>query len=54
MTTRRRRRLPRRAQLRLIEHFAAGTTARTVADLIGVNKDTAMLYYHTLRETITV
>ena len=54
MTTRRRSRLPRRTQLRLIEHFAAGTTARTAADLIGVNKDTAMLYYHKLRETITV
>ena len=54
MTTRRRSRLPRRTQLRLIEHFAAGTTARTAADLIGVNKDTAILYYHKLRETITV
>ena len=54
MTTRRRSRLPRRTQLRLIEHFAAGATARTAADLIGVNKDTAILYYHKLRETITV
>ena len=54
MTTRRRSRLPRRTQLRLIEHFAAGTTARTAASLIGVNRDTAILYYHRLRETITV
>lgn len=54
MIKRRRSRLPRRTQLRLIEHFAAGTTARTAADLVGVNKDTAMLFYHKLRETITV
>ena len=54
MIKRRRSRLPRHTQLRLIEHFVAGTTARTAADLVGVNKDTAMLYYHKLRETITV
>ena len=52
MTKRRRSRLPRRTQLRLIEHFVAGTTARTAADLVGVNKDTAILYFHKLREVI--
>jgi len=50
--TRRRSRLPRATQRRLIEHFVAGTTARTAAQLIGVNKNTAALYYHKLRETI--
>ncbi|HLA64528.1 MAG TPA: IS1595 family transposase, partial [Rhodothermales bacterium] len=52
MPQRRRSRLPRRTQLRLIEHFVAGTTARTAADLLGINKSTAALYYHKLRETI--
>ena len=51
MAKRRRSRLPRRTQLRLIEHFVAGTTARTAADLVGVNKNTAALYFHKLRET---
>ena len=50
--TRRKSRLPRRTQLRLIEHFVAGTTARTAADLVGVNRNTATLYFHKLRETI--
>lgn len=50
--TRRRSRLPRSTQRRLIEHFVAGTTARTAADLIGINKNTAALYFHKLRETI--
>lgn len=38
--------------LRLCEHFAAGTPARTAADLIGVNKNTAALFYHRLRQII--
>jgi transposase len=49
---RRQSRLPRQVQLRLIEHFVAGTTARTAADLVGVNRNTATLYYRKLRETI--
>ncbi len=50
--TRRQSRLPRRTQRRLIEHFVAGTTARMAAELVGVNRHTATLYYHKLRETI--
>ena len=50
--TRRKSKLPRRTQLRLIEHFVAGTPARTAADLVSVNRNTATLYYHKLRETI--
>ena len=34
------------------EHFVAGTTARTAARLVGVNKTTAAYYYHRLREII--
>ena len=40
--------------LRLCEHFVAGTPARTAADLIGVNKNTAALFYHRLRQIIAV
>ncbi|MEM6783631.1 MAG: IS1595 family transposase, partial [Bacteroidota bacterium] len=50
--TRRRSRLPRTTQLRLLEHFVAGTTARTAAQLVGVNRNTSILYYHKLRELI--
>ena len=38
--------------VRLCEHFVAGTPARTAADLVGVNKNTAALFYHRLREII--
>lgn len=51
--TRRRSKLPRRTQLRLIEHFVAGTTARMAAELVGINRNTTPLFYHKLRETIT-
>jgi len=49
---RRRSKLSRREQHRLIEHFVAGTPARTAAQLVGVNRNTATLYYRKLRETI--
>ena len=39
-------------QDRLIEHFVSGSTARTAAALIGVNKSTAAYFYHRLREVI--
>ncbi|WP_223671149.1 IS1595 family transposase [Kangiella shandongensis] len=39
-------------QSRLIELFVAGSTARTTAQLIGVNKNTASYYFHRLRELI--
>ena len=48
----RRSRLSSYKQTRLIEHFVAGTTARTAAALVGVNKTTAAYYYHRLRELI--
>jgi transposase len=37
---------------RLCEHFVAGTPARTAAELVRVNKNTAALFYHRLREII--
>ena len=39
-------------QEHLIEHFVAGTTARTAACLVGVNKNTGSYYFHRLRELI--
>ena len=48
----RKSRLSRNKQNRLIEHFVAGTTARTASVLVGVNKSTASYYFHRLRELI--
>jgi transposase len=39
-------------QAKLVEHFVAGTTARTAAGLVRVNKSMAAYYYHRLRELI--
>ncbi len=48
----RRSRLSWSIQSRLIEHFVSGSTARTAASLVGVNKSTAASYFHRLREII--
>jgi transposase len=48
----RKSRLSRGQQERLVEHFVAGTTARTAAILVGVNKSTAAYYFHRLRQLI--
>lgn len=37
---------------RLLEHFVAGTSARVAAELVGVNRNTARLFYHRLRVII--
>ena len=52
VTTRRRSRLPQSIQLELIKYFCAGSTARSAADLTGVNRNTAILFFHKLREVI--
>jgi transposase len=52
VTARRRSRLDPRRQLALLTQFVAGTPARTAAELVGVNRRTAILYYHKLREVI--
>ena len=49
---RRRSRLTDRQSERLLEHFVAGTPARPAAELAGVNRNTARLFYHRLRERI--
>ena len=47
-----RSKLSEEKQFKLIEHFVAGSTARTASALIGINRKTAILYYHHLRELI--
>ena len=49
---RRRSRLPIAAQVRLVEYFVAGATARTAAALVGIHRHSATLFYRRLRETI--
>ena len=39
-------------QRHLLEHFVAGSTARTAASICNVNHKTAAFYYHRLREII--
>lgn len=48
----RKSRLSSAKQTHLIEHFIAGTTARTAASLVGVNKTTASYYFQRLRMLI--
>ncbi len=48
----RKSRLSQFKQGRLIEHFVAGSTARTTASLVGINRKTAAYYFHRLRELI--
>jgi transposase len=45
-------RISKNKQMKLREHFVAGTTARTPARLAGVNKTSAAYDYHRLRELI--
>jgi transposase len=48
----RRSRLSVHQTRRLLEHFVAGTPARTAAELVEVNRNTATHFYHRLREVI--
>jgi len=48
----RKSRISKIKQMKLRERFVAGTTARTAARLVRVNKSTAAYYYHRLRELI--
>ena len=50
----RKSRLSKNKQLRLLEHFVAGTTARCAAQLIGANKSTAAYYFQRLRTIIAL
>ena len=44
--------LSRSIQLELLKYFCAGTTARSAAELTGVNRNTSILFFHKLREVI--
>ena len=46
--------LSTKKQLRLIEYFVAGTPARTAADLVGVHRNSAIRFFHKLREKIAL
>jgi len=48
----RRSRLSARQQSRLLEHFVAGTTARAAAALVGVQPNTAAMFFLRLRQLI--
>ncbi len=54
MGSMRKSRLSKFKQDPLMEHFVAGTTARTAARLCGVNRKTAAFYFLRLREIIAV
>lgn len=45
----RKSRLSQQKQTKLIEHFIAGITARCAAEIVDVNRNTAIFYYHRLR-----
>ena len=47
-----RSKLSKDKQLKLVEHFVAGTTARTASVLVKVNKTAASYYFLRLRELI--
>lgn len=49
---RRKSRLTERVQEDLIRQFVAGASARTAADLAGVNHHKVTLYFHKLRELV--
>ncbi len=50
--TRRGRRLRRSIQETLIKYFCAGVTALAAAEVSGVNRNIAILFFHKLREVI--
>jgi transposase len=52
VTARRRRRLRASIQIELVKYFCAGVTARSAAELTGINRNSAMLFFHKLREVI--
>jgi transposase len=44
--------LLKKVPLWLIEYFVAGTPARTAAELVGVHHNSAIRFFHKLREKI--
>jgi transposase len=49
-----RKRLPKKKMVKLMEHFVAGVTARTAAELADVNRNTATKYFRFFREIIAL
>ena len=54
MESMRKSRISQVKQDRLLEHFVAGTTARTAASLVGVHRNTSAYFFHRLREIIVL
>ena len=52
VTVRRRSRLRTSIQIELIKYFCAGVTARSAAQLTQINRNSAVLFFHKLREVI--
>ncbi len=50
--SKRKSRLSKAKQLRLMEHFVASTTARGASSLVGINKNSAACYFQRLRDII--
>ena len=48
----RRCKLSKKQQESLLQFFAAEVTARTASDLLGINRRTAILFYHKIRQVI--
>jgi transposase len=46
--------LSRNKQLELLKYFVAGSTARTAAELAGIHRNTAVRFFHKLREKIAL
>jgi len=46
--------LSRNKQVELIKYFVAGTTARTAGELSGIHRNTAIRFFHKLREKIAI
>ena len=46
--------LSRNKQLELMKYFVAGATARTAADLAGIHRNSAVRFFHKLREKIAL
>ena len=46
--------LSRSEQLELMKYFVAESTARTAADLVGIHRNTAIRFFHKLREKIAL
>ena len=46
--------LTRNKQLELMKYFVAGATARTASELAGIHRNTAVRFFHKLREKIAI